>query len=81
MPYTLTDMAADAFGLMDHLGWESAHIVGVSMGGMIVQTMAIERPARVRSMTSIMSTLGKKTRRLAAPVAAAAADRQAGRRP
>ncbi len=60
-PYTLDDMAADAFGLMDHLGWDSAHIVGVSMGGMIVQTMAITQPQRVRSMTSIMSTLGKRT--------------------
>jgi len=60
-PYTLDDMANDAFGLMDHLGWESAHIVGVSMGGMIVQTMAIARPNRVRSLTSIMSTLGKRT--------------------
>lgn len=60
-PYTLSDMGADAFGLMDHLGWDSAHVVGVSMGGMIVQTMAIDRPARVRSMTSIMSTLGKRS--------------------
>src|SRR6478672_7753014 len=60
-PYTLSDMGADAFGLMDHLGWESAHIVGVSMGGMIVQTMAIDQPRRVRSLTSIMSTLGKRT--------------------
>jgi pimeloyl-ACP methyl ester carboxylesterase len=60
-PYTLNDMAADAFGLMDHLGWDSAHIAGVSMGGMIVQTMAIDQPRRVRSMTSIMSTLGKRT--------------------
>ena len=60
-PYTLSDMADDAFGLMDHLGWDSAHIVGVSMGGMIVQTMAVEQPKRVRSMTSIMSTLGKRT--------------------
>jgi len=60
-PYTLEDMADDAFGLMDHLGWESAHVVGVSMGGMIVQTMAIARPTRVRSLTSIMSTLGKRT--------------------
>jgi pimeloyl-ACP methyl ester carboxylesterase len=60
-PYTLDDMAGDAFGLMDHLGWSSAHIVGVSMGGMIVQTMAIAQPRRVRSMTSIMSTLGKRS--------------------
>jgi pimeloyl-ACP methyl ester carboxylesterase len=60
-PYTLRDMAGDAFGLMDHLGWDSAHVVGVSMGGMIVQTMAIEQPARVRSLTSIMSTLGKRS--------------------
>jgi pimeloyl-ACP methyl ester carboxylesterase len=60
-PYTLSDMAGDAFGLMDHLGWDSAHVVGVSMGGMIVQTMAIERPSRVRSLTSIMSTPGKRT--------------------
>jgi pimeloyl-ACP methyl ester carboxylesterase len=60
-PYTLDDMASDAFGLMDHLGWKSAHVVGVSMGGMIVQTMAIAQPTRVRSLTSIMSTLGKRT--------------------
>lgn len=60
-PYTLSDMAGDAFGLLDHLGLASAHVVGVSMGGMIVQTMAIEQPARVRSLTSIMSTIGKRS--------------------
>jgi pimeloyl-ACP methyl ester carboxylesterase len=60
-PYTTADLADDAFGLLDHLGLDSAHVVGVSMGGMIVQTMAIARPGRVRSLTSIMSTTGKRT--------------------
>ena len=60
-PYTLDDLAGDAFALLDHLGLDSAHIVGVSMGGMIVQTMALLHPERVRSMTSIMSTTGRRT--------------------
>lgn len=59
-PYVLSDMAADAVGLLDHLGIDSAHIVGASMGGMIVQTIALEYPERVRTMTSIMSTTGER---------------------
>ncbi len=56
--YTLSDMAADAVGLLDVLGFETAHVVGASMGGAIAQTMAIEYPGRVRSLTSMMSTTG-----------------------
>jgi pimeloyl-ACP methyl ester carboxylesterase len=59
-PYLLEDMADDAFGLLDHLGIDAAHVVGASMGGMIAQTMAIKRPERVLSLTSIMSTTGER---------------------
>ncbi len=59
VPYTLSDMAADAIGLLDHLGIERAHIMGASMGGMIAQTVAIEHPTRVRSLISIMSQPGE----------------------
>lgn len=58
--YRLKDMAADAIGLLDHLGVRSAHVVGASMGGMIGQTMAAQHPDRVRSLTSIMSTTGNR---------------------
>jgi pimeloyl-ACP methyl ester carboxylesterase len=58
--YLLRDMAADATGLLDHLGVDAAHVVGASMGGMIAQTMAIRRPGRVRSLVSIMSTTGSR---------------------
>ena len=60
VPYTLSDMAADAIALLDHLGVRTAHVVGASMGGMITQTMAIEHPERLISATSIMSTVGDK---------------------
>jgi pimeloyl-ACP methyl ester carboxylesterase len=59
-PYLLRDMAADTTGLMDHLGIESAHLVGASMGGMIAQTVAIEHPGRARSLVSIMSSTGNR---------------------
>ena len=59
-PYTLDDMAADGVGLLDALEIDSAHVCGASMGGMIVQTMALRHRDRVRSMTSIMSTTGNK---------------------
>ena len=85
--YILTDMAADAVGLLDALGIGSAHVVGISMGGMIAQTIAIEHAARVRSLTSIMSNTGdrrhgkitprllSKIARLPAPTRETAVDR------
>ena len=57
-PYRLTHMAADAIAVLDDLAIGRAHVVGTSMGGMIAQTMAIEHPTRLASMTSIMSTTG-----------------------
>ncbi|MGB8880245.1 MAG: alpha/beta hydrolase [Solirubrobacteraceae bacterium] len=57
-PYRLSDMAADVVGLLDALQLDSAHVAGASMGGMIAQTLAIEHPRRVRSLTSIMSSTG-----------------------
>ena len=58
VPYSLTDMAADGIGLLDALGVEKAHVVGASMGGMIVQLMAANHRDRLLSMTSIMSSSG-----------------------
>jgi pimeloyl-ACP methyl ester carboxylesterase len=58
-PYLLNDMAADAVGLLDALGVEGAHMVGISMGGMIAQIVAAQYPQRTRSLLSIMSTSGR----------------------
>jgi pimeloyl-ACP methyl ester carboxylesterase len=58
--YLLKDMADDTFGLMDRLGFDAAHVVGASMGGMIAQEMAIRRPERVLSMVSMMSSTGAR---------------------
>jgi len=60
VPYLLSDMAADAIGLLDHLDVSRAHVMGASMGGMIVQTMAIEYPERLTSLVSVMSTTGDR---------------------
>jgi pimeloyl-ACP methyl ester carboxylesterase len=60
-PYTMSDLAADAVGVLDHLEIEQAHVTGVSMGGMIAQTMAIDHPERVLSLVSIMSTTGRRS--------------------
>src|SRR5512133_16998 len=59
-PYSVTDMAADSLGVLDALGIEKAHVLGVSMGGMIAQRIALAAPERVLSLTSVMSTSGAK---------------------
>ena len=57
-PYSVSDMAADALGVLDALGVAQAHVLGVSMGGMIAQRMALAAPDRVLSLTSVMSSSG-----------------------
>lgn len=72
VPYTLSDMAADAVAVLDAVGVTKAHIVGASMGGMIAQLVAIEHPDRVLSLTSIMSSTGNPMLPPAKPEAMAA---------
>ena len=60
LPYSIQDMTRDALGVMDHLQLKQAHLVGVSMGGMIAQRLSVTAPERVLSLTSIMSTSGAK---------------------
>jgi pimeloyl-ACP methyl ester carboxylesterase len=57
--YLLGDMAADAIAVLDAEGIDRAHVMGLSMGGMIVQTLAVEHPHRLLSMTSVMSATGE----------------------
>ncbi|MFD9965505.1 alpha/beta fold hydrolase [Amycolatopsis sp. NPDC058986] len=71
VPYLLSDMADDAVGLFDALGFAKAHVVGASMGGMIVQQLAIDHPDRLLSVTSIMSTTGDRAVGQAEPSALA----------
>jgi pimeloyl-ACP methyl ester carboxylesterase len=60
LPYTLHDLADDGLGLLTALGMERAHVVGISMGGMIAQLMAIRAPERVLTLSSVMSTTGER---------------------
>jgi pimeloyl-ACP methyl ester carboxylesterase len=71
-PYALEDMADDAAALLDVLGIARAHIVGASMGGMIAQIFALRHPGKTKSLTSIMSTTGRRDLPPARPEAMAA---------
>ena len=57
-PYTLIDMARDATAVLDAVGWDTAHVLGQSMGGMIAQQLAISNPERMQSMISLMASTG-----------------------
>ena len=72
VPYTLDDLAADTAGLLDALGIQQADIIGMSMGGMIAQLMALDHPAKVRKLVLMMTTSGNPSLPLPAPEAMAA---------
>ena len=72
VPYLLNDMAADAAALIGELGADKADILGVSMGGMIVQLMALNHPERVRTLMPVMTTSGDPSVPMSTPEAAAA---------
>ena len=69
--YTLSDMALDTLAVLDATGSEQAHVLGVSLGGMIAQTLAIEHPERVATLTSVMSNTGEQEYGQATPEAMA----------
>jgi pimeloyl-ACP methyl ester carboxylesterase len=60
-PYTLADMARDAFGVLDALGIDGAHVCGASMGGMIAQHMAVQQPSRLKRLTLMMTSSGSRS--------------------
>src|SRR4051812_48373915 len=66
-PFTLADLADDAAALMDELGWESAHVLGISMGGMVAQELVLRHPSRVRTLALGCTYCGGPGSSLTAP--------------